>query len=76
MLKQVAVKEEIGVQKNLKDLKRILPLTYGENVFESAAEDAEKVSESEEVDSSDEEAVDPAASLAINAPIDRLNIKT
>jgi hypothetical protein len=53
-----------------------LPLTYGENVFESTAADAEKVSESEEVDSSDEEAVDPAASLAINAPIDRLNIKT
>lgn len=71
LLKTVAIKEEEIVEKNLKDLKKVRPLLYSDKQADEASE------EEEEVESSEDEPVDPDASLAINAPISRTGkIKT
>ena len=74
LLKKVSVVEEDGVKKNLKELARVLPITYADREIQ-AAEPAEGEEEESEVDSSEEE-IDMDKPLAVNDPIDRLDIKT
>jgi len=52
---------------------RVKPLTYGDNKIE-ITKPADDKSETEEIDSSDEE-IDIDAPLGINKTIDRLNLK-
>jgi len=76
LLKTLAQAEEKVVEKNLKALKTLNPLSYGFEVEVKAKADGESEEESEsEVDSSEEE-IDMDAPLAINAPVDRLGLKT
>jgi len=74
LLKKVSEKEEEQVQKNLKNLKSLHPLTYAGEGEEIVVAPKNEDSESY-VDSSEEE-IDMDAPLAVNEPIDRLNIKT
>lgn len=77
VLKEVAGIEEKQVKQELKDLRKVYPLQYGEQAPEEPEDDGEEGEEesSEEIDSSDEE-IDADAPLGINQPVDRNNLKT
>ena len=74
LLKNLAKIEETGVEKELKDLKKLKPFTYGFEL-EPAEKGQEEAVPSEEEDSSDEE-IDLNAPLAVNKAVTRLDIKT
>lgn len=70
--------EEGVVLQELKDLKKVHPQQYADKVIQEdddGEEEGEDEVSSESVDSSDEE-IDMDAPLAVNKPIDRLNLKT
>ena len=74
LLKDLASKEEEQVKKNLREMQKLNPLKYAEEP-DKVIQAASEVSEGEEQDSSDEE-IDPDMNPAVNAPVDRLNLKT
>lgn len=75
LLKEVAQIEETLVEKELKDLQKLKPFTYGAaDVQITQAEDEVEEYDSEDSDSSEQ--VDLNQNLSTNKPVDRLDIKT
>lgn len=75
LLKQLAIQEEKQVEDTLKKLKTLKPITYGFEVEVTEKGENEVISEESEVDSSEEE-IDMDKPLAINKPVNRLDIKS
>lgn len=77
LLKNLATVEEKQVEKELKDLKKLKPFTYGFQLDAPTVpkDEADEEYGDEDEDSSDEE-IDVNASLAVNKAVNRLDIKT
>ena len=76
MLKELAFQEEKEVEKNLKNLQKLQPFTYGaSNIQVTGQPDSDKELYDSEVDSSEED-IDIDKNPSVNKPVDRLDIKS
>lgn len=76
LLKELAFQEEKEVEKNLKNLQKLQPFTYGaSNIQVTGQPDSDKELYDSEVDSSEED-IDIDKNPSVNKPVDRLDIKS
>lgn len=79
LLHEVVEVEEKIIQENLKDIKKTRPLLFAQSQKQADGESEESLSQKEKEESEesdDSEDVDQNKPLAVNAEIDRTNIKT